>query len=171
MRAFSTEECTMQIAADCVASFHYVLKEGDGTELESSSGGQPMTYLHGHDSLLPGLEEALAGKGAGDKFSVTLPPEKAFGERRDDSELRVPISQLQGARKWQAGMQAIIHTNHGHQQVTVVKVGHTMATVDTNHPMAGKTLVFDVEVTEVREASHEELSHGHAHGPGGHHHH
>jgi len=170
MRAFQFEEVPMQITADCVASFHYVLKEGDGTELESSAGAPPMTYLHGHDSLLPGLEEALAGKSVGDKFSVTLPPAKAFGELRDDSEQRVPISQLQGARKWKPGMQAVIHTAHGHQQVTVLKVGHTMATVDTNHPMAGKTLVFDVEVTEVRQASHEELSHGHAHGPGGHHH-
>ena len=160
----------MQIAADCVASFHYVLKEDGGAQLESSAGAHPMTYLHGHDSLLPGLEEALAGKSVGDKFTVTLPPEKAFGELREDSELRVPISQLQGARKWQPGMQAVIHTQHGHQQVTVLKVGHTMATVDTNHPMAGKTLVFDVEVTEVRQASHEERTHGHAHGPGGHHH-
>ncbi len=160
----------MQIAADCVASFHYVLKEAGGAELESSAGAQPMTYLHGHDSLLPGLEEALVGRSVGDKFTVTLPPEKAFGELREDSELRVPISQLQGARKWQPGMMAVIHTQHGHQQVTVLKVGHTMATVDTNHPMAGKTLEFNVEVTEVRAASHEELTHGHAHGPGGHHH-
>jgi FKBP-type peptidyl-prolyl cis-trans isomerase SlyD len=160
----------MQIAADCVASFHYVLKEEGGAELESSKGAQPMTYLHGHDGLLPGLEEALAGKSVGDKFTVTLTPDKAFGEKREDSEMRVPLSHLQGARKWQPGMTAIIHTQQGHQQVTVLKVGHTMATIDTNHPMAGKTLVFDVEVTEVRQASQEELSHGHAHGPGGHHH-
>lgn len=160
----------MQIAADCVVSFHYVLKDADGAQLEASTGTHPMTYLHGHDSLLPGLEEALDGKAVGDRFSVTLPPEKAFGELREDSELRVPISHLQGARKWQPGMQAIIHTAQGHQQVTVLKVGHTMATVDTNHPMAGKTLVFDVDITEVRRASAEELAHGHAHGPGGHHH-
>lgn len=160
----------MQIAANSVVSFHYTLKDESGNQLESSQGAQPMTYLHGHDSLLKGLEEALAGKSVGDSFSVTLTPELAFGELREDSELRVPLSQLRGAKKWEPGMQAVIQTQHGHQQVTVVKVGHTMATVDTNHPMAGKTLVFDVEVVEIREASSEELSHGHAHGPGGHHH-
>ncbi len=160
----------MQIAENKVVSFHYTLKDADGTQLESSQGGQPMTYLHGHDSLLKGLEDALNGKSAGENFSVTLTPDLAFGELRADSELRVPISQLRGAKKWEPGMQAVIQTPHGHQQVTVLKVGHTMATVDTNHPMAGKTLVFDVEVVEIREATHEELSHGHVHGPGGHHH-
>jgi FKBP-type peptidyl-prolyl cis-trans isomerase SlyD len=160
----------MPIAANSVASFHYILKDESGVQLESSHGSQPMTYLHGHDSLLKGLEDALEGKDTGATFSVTLPPALAFGELREDSEMRVPLSQLRGAKKWEPGMQAVIQTNHGHQQVTIIKVGHTMATVDTNHPMAGKTLVFDVEVVEVREASQEELSHGHAHGPGGHHH-
>lgn len=160
----------MQIAANSVVTFHYTLKDEHGEQLESSQGGQPMTYLHGHDSLLRGLEAALADKKAGDSFSVTLSPDEAFGDLRSDSELRVPLSQLRGAKKWQPGMQAVIETPQGQQQVTVVKVGHTMATVDTNHPMAGKTLAFDVEVVEVREASAEELSHGHAHGPGGHHH-
>ncbi|HWK53858.1 MAG TPA: peptidylprolyl isomerase [Hyphomicrobiales bacterium] len=160
----------MQITRNSVAQFHYVLKDVDGATLESSEGGEPMTYLHGHDGLLPGLEKALEGKSSGDQFSVTIPPADAFGEPREDSELRIPLSQLQGAKKWEPGMQAIIHTPQGHQQVTVLKVGHTMATVDTNHPMAGKTLHFDVSVVDVREASAEELTHGHAHGPGGHHH-
>lgn len=160
----------MQIGLNSVASFHYTLKDETGVQLESSHGGQPMTYLHGHEGLLKGLEEALAGRRAGEVFTVTLPPHLAFGEPHGNSEMRVPISQLQGARKWAPGMQAIIRTPQGQQQVTVVKVGHTMATVDTNHPMAGKTLVFDVEVVEIREASAEELSHGHVHGPGGHHH-
>lgn len=160
----------MQISANSVVQFHYTLKDENGVQLESSRAGQPMTYLHGHDSLLPGLEAALDGKTVGASFVVTLEPEQAFGALREDSELRVPISQLQGSRKWEPGMMAIIKTDHGQQQVTIVKVGHTMATVDTNHPMAGKTLVFDVEVMDAREASAEELSHGHAHGPGGHHH-
>ena len=160
----------MQITRDCVASFHYVLKDETGIELESSAGSDPMTYLHGHGSLLPGLESAMEGKTVGEKFTVTLMPADAFGEHRTDSEQRVPISQLKGGRNWKPGMQAVIHTEQGHQQVTVLKVGHTMATVDTNHPMAGKTLVFDVDVAEVRAASVEELAHGHAHGPGGHHH-
>lgn len=160
----------MQISADSVCTFHYILKDENGVQLESSREGEPMTYLHGHDSLLKGLEEALVGKKAGDTFSVTLPPHLAFGEKNDDSELRVPLSQLRGAKKWEPGMMAVIQTDQGHQQVTIVKVGHTMATVDTNHPMAGKTLAFEVEVMEVREASGEELLHGHVHGAGGHHH-
>jgi FKBP-type peptidyl-prolyl cis-trans isomerase SlyD len=160
----------MQIAENKVVSFHYTLKDENGAQLESSQGSEPMTYLHGHDTVLKGLEEALTGRKQGDSFSVTLTPELAFGELRADSELRVPISQLRGSKKWEPGMQAVIQTQHGHQQVTVLKVGHTMATVDTNHPMAGKTLVFDVEVVEIREASEEELTHGHVHGPGGHHH-
>ena len=160
----------MPITSKMAVQFHYTLKEADGTELESSAAGHPMTYLHGFDSLLPGLERALEGRDKGDKFTATLPPADAFGELKEDSELRVPISQLRGARKWEAGMQAVLQTPQGHQQVTVLKVGHTMATVDTNHPMAGKTLVFDIEVVDVREATAEELSHGHVHGPGGHHH-
>ena len=160
----------MQIAANTVVSFHYVLKSDSGEEFENSAGADPMTYLHGHGSLLPGLEAALTGKSSGDTFSVTLAPAEAFGEVKPDSQQRVSLSHLRGAKKWQPGMQAILQTSQGQQQVTVVKVGHTMATIDTNHPMAGKTLVFDIEVVEVREASGEELAHGHAHGPGGHHH-
>jgi len=159
----------MQITNDAVASFHYVITDTDGVELDKSSG-TPMTYLHGKSSLLPGLEKAMEGKSSGDKFSVTLPPEEAFGEIQPDSEQRVPKSHLQGAKKWKPGMQAVIHTPQGNMQVTVLKVGHTMATIDTNHPFAGKTLVFEVEISEVREASAEELAHGHAHGPGGHQH-
>ena len=161
---------TTNITTNMVVQFHYTLRDGNGSQLESSSGGEPMTYLHGRNSLLPGLEQALDGRKTGDKFSVTLAPEQAFGELLPDSELRVPLSQLRGSKNWQPGMQAVIQTPQGHQQVTIVKVGHTMATVDTNHPMAGLTLSFDIEVTDVRAASAEELSHGHAHGPGGHHH-
>ena len=160
-----------QLAMERAGLGHFdYLKDADGNELESSAAGHPMTYLHGIDSLLPGLERALVGKDSGDKFSATLLPGDAFGELKDDSEMRVPLSQLRGSKKWEPGMQAVIQTPQGHQQVTVLKVGHTMATVDTNHPMAGKTLIFDIEIVDVREASAEELSHGHAHGPGGHHH-
>jgi FKBP-type peptidyl-prolyl cis-trans isomerase SlyD len=166
----STRAPCMQISPDSVCTFHYTLKDHNGVHLESSRDGPPMTYLHGHDSLLKGLEDALVGKRAGDVFSVTLPPHLAFGELNPGSELRVPLSQLRGAKQWEPGMMAVIQTDQGHQQVTVVKVGHTMATVDTNHPMAGKTLAFDVEVMEVRAASEEELVHGHVHGAGGHHH-
>jgi len=159
----------MQIADNSVASFHFIIRDEAGAELDNS-GDQPMTYLHGQNSLLPGLEEVMVGKTVGEKFTVTLPPEQAFGEIRPDSEQRVPLKHLHGAKNWKPGMQAVVNTQHGQHQVTVVKVGHTMATIDTNHPLAGKTLVFEIEVTDVREASEEEISHGHAHGPGVHHH-
>ena len=142
----------MPITARMAVQFHYNLKDAEGVQLESSSGGDPMTYLHGFNSLLPGLEQALEGRNTGDKFTVTLAPAQAFGEIRPDSEMRVPISQLRGAKKFEPGMQAIIQTPQGHQQVTVLKVGHTMATVDTNHPMAGKTLVFDIELLDIPKA-------------------
>ncbi len=159
----------MQIATDCVVSFHYVIKDAEGVELDRTSD-QPISYLHGSPALLPGLERAMTGRTAGDRFAVTLSPQEGFGEARADSAQRVPKSHLRGAKKWRPGMRAVIHTKQGDRQVTVLKVGHTMATIDTNHPMAGRTLVFEIEVTDVREASAEELAHGHAHGPGGHHH-
>ena len=160
----------MNIDKDSVVRFHYTMRDETGAELDKSAHNEPMTYLHGHGGLMPGLEDALAGKAAGDKLEVTLAPGQAFGERQDDAEQRIPLKHLAGAKKWQPGMTAVVHTQQGHRQVTVVKVGHSMATVDTNHPLAGKTLTFNIEVAEVREASPEELSHGHAHGPGGHHH-
>ena len=160
----------MNIEKNSVVRFHYTLKDAAGEVLDSADADDPMTYLHGHGGLLKGLEDALEGKAAGDKLDVNLTPEQGFGERQVDAEQRIPLKHLGGAKKWQPGMTAVVHTQHGHRQVTVLKVGQTMATVDTNHPLAGKSLNFNVEIIDVRAATPEELSHGHAHGPGGHHH-
>ena len=160
----------MQIEKNTVVQFTYNLQDEAGAELESSETGQPIAYLHGHDNMLEGLENGLEGKSEGDSFSVTLPPVEAYGERREDSEHRIPIKHLQGAKKWTPGMVANVQTEQGQSQVTVIKAGKFMVTVDTNHPFAGKTLTFDIRVLEVREATAEELTHGHAHGVGGHHH-
>ena len=160
----------MQIEKNTVVQFTYSLKDDAGNQLESSETGHPMAYLHGHNNMLEGLEKALEGKADGDNFEVTLPPAEAYGERRDGSEQRVPIKHLQGAKKWKPGMIANVQTEQGHRQVTVVKAGKFMVTVDTNHPFAGKTLTFDIKVLEVREATAEEQAHGHAHGVGGHQH-
>lgn len=160
----------MNIAPDHVVQFHYTLKDASGSEIESSRDGEPMAYLHGHRNIIPGLEEALLGKAAGDRFSVTVPPEKGYGLRREGALQRVPLKHLQGARHWKPGMLAVVHTDQGMRQVQVVKVGRFNADVDVNHPMAGQTLTFDIEVVSVRPATAEELSHGHAHGAGGHHH-
>jgi FKBP-type peptidyl-prolyl cis-trans isomerase SlyD len=160
----------MSISNNDVVQFHYTLKSESGDTLESSREGEPLVYLHGHGNMIPGLEKAITGKKAGDSFNVIVPPEDAYGPRQDDAIQRIPVKHLHGAKTWKAGMTAIVETNHGPRQVQVVKVGKFMADVDVNHPLAGKTLSFDVEILDVRAASEEELAHGHVHGEGGHHH-
>ncbi len=160
----------MEVTKDSVVQFHYVLRNDLGEEIESTEGGDPVAYLHGYNNVIVGLEEAFQGKTAGDSFSVTLEPEKAYGPRQDMASQRVPIKHLRGAKKWKPGMVAWVQTKQGNRQVTLIKVGKFNADCDFNHPLAGKTLTFDVSVIDVREATAEEKSHGHAHGVGGHHH-
>ncbi|MDK1023524.1 MAG: peptidylprolyl isomerase [Gammaproteobacteria bacterium] len=154
----------MKITRNKVAQFHYVITDDAGEELESTHAGTPNTYLHGYKNIMPALERVLVNKSAGDAFSVTLEPANAYGIRREDSEQRIPMKHLAGAKRWQPGMTATVNTKQGKQQVTVVKAGKFMVTIDTNHPWAGKKLTFDIEVTAVRDATQEELSHGHVHG-------
>jgi FKBP-type peptidyl-prolyl cis-trans isomerase SlyD len=163
----------MQISDNSVVQFHYTLTDvthGAATELESSNGSHPLLYLHGHQQMLPALEQALNGKSAGDKLDVTLTPEQAYGKRDENAIQSVQVKHLLGAKKWQPGMTAVMQTEHGQRQVTIVKVGMFKADVDTNHPLAGKSLQFAIEIVSVRAASEEEIAHGHAHGEGGHHH-
>jgi len=159
----------MKVEDKKVVQFLYELKDEQQTVLESTEG-EPVAYLHGSNNMMAGLENALSGKAVGDKFSVTLAPEEAYGERVEGSVQRVPAKHLQGAKKWKPGMIATVQTEQGQRQVTVVKVGKFMVTVDSNHPFAGKTLIFDLEVVDIRDASDEEMAHGHAHGAGGHQH-
>ncbi|MEZ5524800.1 MAG: peptidylprolyl isomerase [Pseudomonadales bacterium] len=160
----------MQIEKNKVVQFTYKLSDEAGQLLEASEDGQPVAYLHGHNNMLPGLENKLEGRSAGENFEITLAPADAYGERREDSEQRVPVKHLQGAKKWKPGMIATVQTDQGARQVTVVKLGKFMVTVDTNHPFAGKTLNFDINILDVRDATDEEVAHGHAHGVGGHQH-
>ena len=157
----------MLIADKKVASFHYTLSNDQGEQLESSRERQPMTYLHGARNIIPGLERALTGKAAGDQFQVTLAPAEAYGEHRPGQVQRIPAKHFRDARHLQAGQRVTIQTRQGPLQATVLKVGRFNVDVDTNHPLAGQTLTFDVEVTSVRDASKEEISHGHVHVPGG----
>lgn len=164
----------MQISNNSVVQFHYTLTDvsnGASVELETSNGSHPLLYLHGHEQMLPALEQQLNGKAAGDKLEVTLTPAEAYGERDENAIQSIQVKHLMGAKKWQPGMTAVVQTEHGQRQVTIVKVGMFKADVDTNHPLAGKTLKFAVEIISVREATAEEVAHGHAHGEGGHHHH
>jgi FKBP-type peptidyl-prolyl cis-trans isomerase SlyD len=161
----------MLIAPEKVVLIHYTLKNDAGETLDSSSGGEPLAYLHGQGNLIPGLEKALEGKQAGDKLSVSVGPGDGYGQRDDKLVQQVPRRQFGGANV-QPGMQFHAQTSQGQTRVvTVTNIVGDMVTVDGNHPLAGENLHFDVEVTEVRDASAEELEHGHVHGPGGHHHH
>lgn len=158
------------IGKDKVVTFHYELRNAAG-ELIEKSGGEPMAYLHGAGNIIPGLEKALEGHAAGDTVEVTIPPEDAYGQRVPDSIQRVSAKYLKHAGKLRPGMQVRVSTDQGPRMVTVVKVGLKTVDVDGNHPLAGETLSFKVDIAEVRDATADEKSHGHAHGPGGHHHH
>ncbi len=160
----------MQIQKESVVYFHYTLSDENGKAFESSKDSHPMTYLHGHGNILPALEEEFTGKKEGDHFQVTLAPEKAYGERNEESKQRIPIKHLANKKNLRPGMAVKVNTEKGMRDVTIVKVGKFNVDVDTNHPLAGLTLTFDVTIETVREAEAEELSHGHVHGEGGHQH-
>lgn len=160
----------MNIAKNSVVTFHYRLSDADGAEIETSRDGEPTLYLHGHRNILPALEDAFSGRTVGDTFSVTLSPDQAYGRRREGASQRVPIKHLAGRAKPRPGTLVGINTEQGVRQVTVLKVGKFNVDVDTNHPLAGKTLTFDIEVVAVRQAESDEIAHGHAHGVGGHQH-
>jgi len=160
----------MSISKNNVVGFDYVLRDESGEELERSES--PMVYLHGANNIIRGLEEALAGHSEGDDVTVTLPPERAYGLRRDDALQRVPIKHLlTKAKKYQAGQVVSVNTQDGRKDAVVAKVGRFNLDVDMNHPLAGKTLTFEVSITAVRDATGDELSHGHAHGIDGQHQH
>ena len=160
----------MKIAPNTVVNFHYTLTDEEGLELESSRGGDPTAYLHGSNGIIKGLESALEERTAGETLAITLAPEDAYGLRQPDRVQRVPVKHLIFKGKLRPGMAVQLNTSKGRQSVTVSKAGRHSADVDTNHPLAGKVLNFDVEILSVRDATAEELSHGHAHGVGGHHH-
>ncbi|MBV0932257.1 FKBP-type peptidyl-prolyl cis-trans isomerase [Marinobacterium weihaiense] len=160
----------MQIAEKSVVSIHYTLTNAEGNVLDSSNGQEPLAYLHGAGNIIPGLENALAGKAVGDSLQVTVEPEEGYGPVRDELVQDVDRSAFAGIDDVQPGMQFMAQTPWGEQPVTVVKVEGDNITLDGNHPLAGQTLTFDVEVVEIREASDEEVEHGHVHGEGGHQH-
>lgn len=157
----------MQITKNKVASIHYTLRDNEGTIIDSSEGRDPLHYLHGAGNLIMGMEEGLEGKSKGDKFNLKIAPEKGYGEKDSNLVQQVPRSAF-GGQEVKTGMR--FSTNQG-GVVTVTNVGLESITVDGNHPLAGVELNFSVEIMDVRNATSEEISHGHVHGPGGHHHH
>jgi FKBP-type peptidyl-prolyl cis-trans isomerase SlyD len=160
----------MQVDKDKVVTFHYRLTNEKGELIEDSFGGEPLAYIHGHGNLITGMEKALEGKKAGDRFEVSIPPSEAYGERHEGLIQKVPREAFQGVDEIEVGMQFRASTDQGEVPVVVTAVTETEVTVDGNSPLAGQTLNFDIEVKDVREASEEELAHGHVHGPGGHQH-
>jgi FKBP-type peptidyl-prolyl cis-trans isomerase SlyD len=160
----------MQIAESRVVYIHYTLTNERGEVLDSSRDAEPLAYLHGAGNIIKGLEKALEGKQAGDKLQVKVAPEDGYGIRDERLVQQVPKRAFQGVRDIRTGMQFQARGEHGPVQVRVTNVIGDMVTVDGNHALAGETLNFDVEITEVRAATGEEMSHGHVHGAGGHHH-
>lgn len=165
----------MIIEKDKVVAFHYVLTNENGEEIENSHDGEPMVYLHGgYRNLLPKLEEALEGKAKDDNLKVTLAPEHAYGMRVDNAMQRIPMKHLlTKARRYRQGMTVKVNTSEGPRDVLIVKVGKFNVDVDTNHPLAGMSVTFNVDVKDIRDATSEEISHRHSHGwdPADHHHH
>ena len=160
----------MNIADQTVVSIHYTLKDDQGKILDSSVDGDPLVYLHGAGNIIPGLEEALKGHKTGDKVEVTVPPDRAYGERDERMVQSIPRDQFPNPESLKVGMQFQVNSPQGPLVLTVAEVKETEIVVDGNPELAGQTLHFAVEIKEVRNATQEELSHGHAHGPGGHHH-
>jgi FKBP-type peptidyl-prolyl cis-trans isomerase SlyD len=163
----------MQIAKDKVVMINYTLTDPDGQVLDSSEGRDPLAYLHGRGNIIPGLEAALDGKAVGEQVQVTVEPAQAYGELDESLVQQVPLSKFEGVDKVEPGMQFTAQTQMGPRVISVTEVdqANDLVTVDANHPLAGVTLNFDVNIVEVREATAEELDHGHVHAPGGHHHH
>ena len=173
----SDSKAGMAIADNCVVSFHYRLCEiingAKSAWLEQSFGREPLLYLHGHGNVISGLEEAMVGKRAGDEIAITLAPEQAYGPRRPNAVHRVPVKHLtlpKGQKRAVPGQIITLKTDKGAKSAVVVKSGKFTVDVDINHPFAGRTLHYEIQVQNVRAASMEEIAHRHAHGMGGHHH-
>jgi FKBP-type peptidyl-prolyl cis-trans isomerase SlyD len=153
----------MVITKNRVVSIDYVLTDDEGQLIDSSEGLEPLAYLHGRGTMIPGLETELEGKNPGDKFMAVIAPEKAYGIRDEKLVMDFPRSNFE-TDTLEPGMQFEASDDHGYRIFTVKAVDGDTVKVDANHPLAGETLHFQVEVVDVREASAEEIEHGHIHG-------
>jgi FKBP-type peptidyl-prolyl cis-trans isomerase SlyD len=160
----------MQISKHKAVAIEYTLTNDSGEVIDTSEGQDPLSYLHGAGNLISGLEQALEGKSAGDALKVTISPEDAYGQRIDELVQIVPRDRFEGADELEVGMRFHASSDHGETLVTITDVSDDEVTVDGNHPLAGETLHFEVKIVDVRDASEEEVEHGHIHGPGGHDH-
>jgi FKBP-type peptidyl-prolyl cis-trans isomerase SlyD len=160
----------MKVEKNKVVVFDYTLTDEDNEVLDTSDGDEPLAYLHGNGHIVPGLERAMEGRASGDSFSVSVPPEEGYGVRDESKVGEAPRSAFEKIGDLQPGMQFQAKGPHGVETVTVISVSDENVLLDANHPLAGETLNFAITVREIREATADELAHGHAHGPGGAHH-
>jgi len=162
---------TNKITANKVVTLAYILRDDSGEIIDRSSDGSPLLYLHGAMNIVPGLEEQLEGVAQGETIKATVSPEKGYGPRIGEAQ-EVPRSLFPTDAELAAGMQVVAHDDQGRQiPFFITGITEETVTVDPNHPLAGETLHFEVTVESLRDATDEEIEHGHPHGPGGHHHH
>jgi FKBP-type peptidyl-prolyl cis-trans isomerase SlyD len=162
----------MTISTNKVVLMHYTLKNDQGEVLDTSENREPLAFIQGMGNIIPGLETKLEGKTAGDKLDATVKPEDGYGEHVSENIHKVPKSNFdsEDGEELQVGMQVQVQSNQGIALALVAEIEEEEVTLDMNHPLAGETLHFNVEIVDVRDATADEINHGHAHGPGGHHH-
>lgn len=161
----------MNIAKDAAVSIDYTLKDDEGVVIDTSDGEEPLVYLHGHSQIVPGLERALDGKAVGDSFKVDVAPIDGYGEHDAERVMEIARTDLPKGLNPEVGMQLSAESQDGDQvPVWIMAVNDNKVILDGNHPLAGKTLHFEIKVAEVREATQDELEHGHVHGEDGHEH-
>lgn len=160
----------MRIERNRVVALEYTVTDADGKVIDTNRGGESLYYLHGHHNIVPGLERALEGKVAGEELEVQVDPSDGYGERDEALVFEVPRSELPAGIALQRGTQLQVTASNGHRAIaTITKVKLNSVVLDANHELAGQRLHFSVRVQQVRQATREELAHGHAHGPGHHH--
>jgi len=160
----------MKVEKNKVVSIHYTLKSDDGEVLDSSDGKTPLPYIHGTGQLIPGLEKELEGKEKGNELKVVIAPADAYGEYSQEQVFVVNKDGFQGDEELKEGLQVQLDTGNGQAVGVVSKIEGDNVTLDLNHPLAGTTLHFEVKIEDIRDATPEELDHGHSHGEGGHQH-
>lgn len=160
----------MLIGPNCVVSMHYELTNSAGEVLDSSAGHEPLTYLHGAQNIIPGLENQLTGRTVGDQLDVVVQPEEGYGTHQPALVQQVPRSAFPDSDALETGMRFTADSSDGNVSVVITELSDELVTVDGNHPLAGEVLHFAVSITDVRAATEEEVAHGHVHTPGHHHH-
>ncbi len=160
----------MRITSGSVVVFDYTLTDDDKEIIDSTLGGEPLAYIQGEGQIVPGLEKAMEGRVAGDQFQISIEPGDGYGLPSEANISVIPADQIEDGEELEEGMQLHTEGPFGEQTVVITKIEGNHVTVDSNHPLAGLTLHFDITIREVRAATPEEIAHGHVHGPGGHHH-